>query len=322
MANPNNVIVTGGSGLLGSSLVHQLVEGGQEHPIVMDINPDPKRLKDIMDQIEYVRSDVADPEALASLIGRTKPTKIYHIAAYLGDACERNQMEAVRINVNGFMHLLETARQHNVSRVLFSSSATTYGEDLEEGEVLNDRTLQRPASFYGITKVFAENAGRYYRRRFGLDYRGIHYPAIIGPGERVGGIVSYTSAIIEHSARGESYTVPISPEIRLPLVYVEDGGRALIMLGNAPAENIKTVNYFINGVKDPVPTAGEMVEMVNRHIPGARITFDINPEWDKLLKSASHLVDDNSSVREWAWKPSYDTYDKIIDAYLQALKNE
>jgi len=54
-------------------------------------------------------------------------------------------------------------------------------------------------------------------------------------------------------------------------------------------------------------------------IPDAQITFDVNPEWDSLLKSASHMVDDSSSIREWGWKPKYDTWDKVIKAYLSAL---
>ena len=95
----------------------------------------------------------------------------------------------------GFIYLLEAARNNNVEQVLFSSSGTTYGEGLEPGEMLHDKTLQRPASCYGITKVFEENAGRYYRNKHGLDYRGIRFPAIVGPGLRGAGIVTYTSAL-------------------------------------------------------------------------------------------------------------------------------
>jgi hypothetical protein len=63
-----------------------------------------------------------------------------------------------------------------------------------------------------------------------------------------------------------------------------------------------------------------MAEMVKKHIPDAQITFDVNEEWDKLLKSASHPVDDSSSIKEWNWQPKYDTFDKIIDVYIDAVK--
>jgi nucleoside-diphosphate-sugar epimerase len=320
MAQQENVIVTGGAGLLGAAIVRLLIEKEDVHPVVMDIASDPKRLETVKSRIDYVEGDVSNPELLNAIFRKFKPTKIYHVAAVLGDTCENKHLLALKVNVEGFIHLLEAALANDISQVLFSSSVTTYGEGLKEGAALDDTILQRPASFYGITKLFGENAGRYYRRKHGLDFRSIHYPAIMGPGLRGAGIVTYTSAMIELPAQGKPYGVPISPEIRLPMVYVEDGARALIMLGKVPSERIKTVNYFINGVRSPVPNAGEMVEIVKRHIPDAQITFDVNADWDQLLKSASHMVDDASAVEEWGWIPVYDTFDKVVEVYLTDLK--
>ncbi|BAO45087.1 NAD-dependent epimerase/dehydratase family protein [Thiolapillus brandeum] len=316
----DHVIVTGGSGLLGASVVRLLLEEENVKPVVMDINRDPARLADVMDKIEYVQGDVSDPELLNSTFASFKPKTIYHIAAVLGDTCENKPHLAIKVNIDGFLSLLEAARDNGMAQVLFSSSGTTYGVDLEEGEMLTDKTVQRPASFYGVTKVFGENAGRYFKLKYGLDYRGIHYPAIAGPGLRDAGMVTYASAIIEKSVKGEPYTVPVSPDIRLSLAYVKDCARAIIQLGKAPVENIKTVNYFINGVQNPLPSSGEMVEMVKKRIPGAQIDFDVNEDWDRLLKSASHPVDDSSSIAEWGWKPQCDTYEKLIDAYIEDLK--
>jgi nucleoside-diphosphate-sugar epimerase len=315
-----NVIVTGGSGLLGAKIVHLLIEEENVKPIVMDVNPDPKRLDDVKDKIEYIQGDVADAELLNSTFEKYKPTKIFHLVSLLGNVCENEPILATNVNVLGFMNLMEAARNNGMPQVLYSSSGTTYGEDLEPGEMLNDKTLQRPASFYGINKVFNESAGKWYRRKFGLDYRGIHYPAILGPGLRAEGIVTYASAMIELPAKGEPYAIPVSENVSLSLVYVEDAARALIILSKAPKENIKTINYFINGVQNPLPTTGEMVEMVRERIPNAQITFDVNEDWDKLLKSASHPVDDSSSVEEWNWQPKYDDFGKLIDAYLRDLK--
>ena len=321
MANQETVLVTGGSGLLGATLVHQLVAEGQEKPVVLDINPTPTRLDDVSDQVEYVVGDVGDPDVLHSVIGKTRPSKIYHFAAYLAEPCEKKPLEAVRINVEGFMHLLDEARRHDVSQVLFSSSLGTYGLDLTDDDILNDKTLQRPLSMYGITKLFAEGVGRFYKRKYGLDYRGIRYPAIVGPGVRATGYVTYTSAMIEFSARGEPYTVTIEPSTQVPLVHVEDAARAMIMLGRAPVENIKTITYLINGVL-PVPTAGEMAEIVQKRIPGAQIDFQPDPARQAVLKLSARLIDDTCARQEWDWQPVYDTYEKLLDSYLAELQEK
>ncbi len=315
-----NVIVTGGSGLLGATVVHELIKDGKYKPVVMDIVDDPKRLDDVKDKVEYVQGDVSNPDLLNETFAKYRPVKIFHLAVLPGDLCETDHLNAVKVNVNGFMYLMEAARKHDVQQVLFSSSGTTFGEDLEPGEMLTDKTLQRPASFYGITKVFAESVGRWYRKKYDFDFRGIHYPAIVGPGLRAAGMVTYASAMIEMPAKGQPYTIPIGKDVRLSIVYVEDGARALIKLGEAPKENIKTINYFINGVQNPLPSSGEMAEMVKAKIPNAEINFDVNEDWDRLLKSASHPVDDTSAVEEWNWQPKYDSWDKIIDVYQEHLK--
>jgi len=314
-----NVIVTGGSGLLGATVVHELVKDGKYKPVVMDIVENPGRLGDIKDDIVYIQGDISDKQHLDKVFTEHKPIKIYHIAAVLGDTCENNRDLAMNVNIISHLTLLDAALKHNVKQFLFSSSITTYGENIKEGEKLTLQTVQHPASFYGVTKIFDELAGRYYKKKFGLDFRSIRYPGIVGPGLRATGISTYISAIIEIPAKGEPYAVKVSKDVKVPLLYVEDAGRAMIQLGEASVENIKSVVYFINGVKEPVPNAGEMVEMVKNHIKNADITFDVNEEWDKLLKSASHMIDDSDSVKEWNWSPKYDTYDKIIDKYLEDL---
>jgi nucleoside-diphosphate-sugar epimerase len=315
-----NVVVTGGSGLLGATVVAELIKDGQFKPIVLDIVDEPNRLSGVLDKIEYIQGNIADVEHLEQIFSAYKPVKIFHIAAVLGDTCENNRELAMDVNVNAHLALLEMAVKYNVQQFLFSSSITTFGEDVESGETLTLETVQHPASFYGVTKIFDELAGRYYKKRYGLDFRSIRYPGIVGPGLRATGISTYISAIIEVPANGEPYTVRVGRDVRVPLLYVEDAGRSIIQLGEADVKNIKSVVYFVNGVREPVPDAGEMVEMVKRHIPGAKIEFDVNEEWDKLLKSASHMVDDSQSVEEWNWTPKYDTYDKIIDQYLMDMK--
>jgi nucleoside-diphosphate-sugar epimerase len=319
MSEKEKVVVTGGSGLLGSMMVHMLIEEENVTPVVMDINPNPTRLDDVKDEVEYIEGDITGSDHLNNIFSKFKPTKIIHLAVFPGDLCEKDHVHAVDVNVNGFVNLMEAARNNGVQQLLFSSSGTTYGEDLEQGVMLTDKTLQRPASFYGITKVFSESVGRWYRKRYDFDYRGIHYPAIIGPGLRAAGMVTFASAMIEMPAKGEPYTLPIDKDISLSLVYVEDGARALISLGKAPKEKIKTINYFINGVKNPLPNVGEMVDMVRKKIPGAQLDFNVNQDWQKLLQSASHPVDDSSSIAEWNWSPLYDSWDKVIDAYLRDL---
>jgi len=313
------VIITGGAGLLGAAVTHQLVEEGVFLPVVMGRSESPKRILDIMDKVIYEQGDVGDPQTLEAVIARHRPEKLFHFATVLGDACETQVDLATAVNVDGFIHLINMVQKYEVGQLLFSSSMTTFGLDLES-KTINDHSLQRPGTYYGVTKLFQEGAGRFFRNKHGLDFRAIRYPAIIGPGSRAGGFVSYTSDIINYALKGVPYTVKFKEEMRLPLLHTKDAARAIIDLGNAPKAAIKEVCYLINGVSAP-PTAGELAQMVKERLPQARTDFVVDEEWQAVLEKSAVLIDDRYAKNEWGWKPTFDSYEKIIDDFIAANRS-
>ena len=215
--------------------------------------------------------------------------------------------------------MINLVRKYEVEQLLFSSSMTTFGLDLDS-KIINDHSLQRPGTFYGVTKLFQEGAGRFFRNRYGIDFRAIRYPAIIGPGSRSGGFVGYTSDIINYAIEGKPYRVKFKEDMRLPLLHTKDASRAIIDLSNAPKESIKEVCYLINGVANP-PTAGELVKIVKDKIDGADSYFEVDEEWQSILEKSALLIDDKYARDEWSWRATFDTYEKIVDDFIEASTN-
>jgi threonine 3-dehydrogenase len=315
------VLVTGGAGLLGAALVHLLLEKGEQGLAVLDTSDSPERLADVGDRIDYIRGDLGDAGSVSSAIDRVRPEVIYHLGAMLGALCDEQPERAMRVNAQGTFYVLDTARRFDVRQVLFASSVATFGLDLQGG-ILGDNSLQRPVSFYGVTKLFSEGVGLFFKRKHGLDFRSIRFPSIVGTGVnlRVGGIVTYTSAMIEESIKGNPYTVIVEPQTRIPLLYLADAARAMFELARAPRKKIKTVNYLIDGVK-PTPSAEELARMVKVKIPGAEIGFQPNEQWKPILEMIALPIDDGPARKEWGWVPKYD-YEKIIDCFLQLNQEE
>ena len=189
---------------------------------------------------------------------------------------------------------------------------------ISHGDVIDDYTLQRPNRFYGVTKVFGEHMGRFYKRKYGLDFRGIRYPSIIGPGVTTPGSVQYTSWMIEECAKGKPFVVWTKPETAIPVLYFKDAARALVELGEAPLERISTVVYVLAGIK-PMPTAQELTNVVRGKIPGAEISFAPDPSRQSAFDGRSLLIDESNAQREWNWKPMYD-HERIVDDFLQELR--
>ena len=188
---------------------------------------------------------------------------------------EADHAAAFRANAVGTFNVLEAARTHGVSQVLYASTINTYGHDLPEDGV-DDYTLQRPAMFYGTTKLFGEHMGRFYRRKFGLDFRGIRYPSIVGPGVTTPGISQYTSHAIEASARNEPYTIFVEPRTRVPIIYIREAAEAIVKLAAAPTDRIQTVVYLLAGTT-PTPTAQQLADAIRARLPNANARLPPRP---------------------------------------------
>jgi threonine 3-dehydrogenase len=158
--------------------------------------------------------------------------------------------------------------------------------------------------------------GRFYKRKYGLDFRGIRYPVIVGPGVKTPAAVQYASWVIEECAKGKPFVIWAKPETAIPVLYFRDAARAMVELGEAPLEGINTIVYLLAGIK-PVLTAQELANMVRRRIPGAEISFAPDPSLQGVFVTLP--TDDSNAKREWNWKPMYD-HERSVDDFLQELR--
>jgi threonine 3-dehydrogenase len=312
-----DVLVTGGTGFIGSEVVRVLLKRG-ERVTAFDINPSTKLLEDVKDKVKVVRGDLGNFSHVLSVVKESKPRVIYHLGGMLSVPSDADPQAAFRANAMGTFHVLEAARLFDVEKVLFSSTLATYGLNIREGRI-DDFTLQRPELFYGCTKVFCELMGLFYRRKYGLDYRGVRYPSIVGPGVKTPGIVQYNAWVIEECAKGRPYTVYVRPDTRCPIMYYKDAARAIVMLGDAPRESIQMVNYVVAG-PTPAASAQELVDMVRAKIPGAKIDFKVDEEKQKIIDKLVLPVDDSLARKEWGWYPEYDQ-ERIVEDFLEELRN-
>jgi threonine 3-dehydrogenase len=307
------ILVTGGTGFIGAEIVRELLARGQQGIHVLHRSGNFQRLQDLLDRVHPIRAELADGARLEEIVAEVQPQVIYHLGAILTGPGEADPQAATMANAFGTYALLEAARRHRVRQFLFASSIGVYGADMV-GDRITDFTLQRPYTIYGITKVFGEQIGAYYRRKYGLDFRGLRYPSIVGPGVRTPSVVQFTSWVIEECAKGNPFTMSVTPGTAVPVMYYKDAARAMIQLGEAPLEKIRTVNYLVDGAK-PTPTAGRLAEIVKSRIPGARIGFEPNPILQPAIDQAMRPVDDGRARAEWGWEPAYGD-EAMVDDFL------
>lgn len=312
-----SILITGGTGFIGAQIARLLLEKGEKDITVFDINPSTKLLDGIEDQVNVVRGDLGNYSHVLNVVKSCRPKTIHHLGGMLSVPSDADHAASFRANAMGTFHVLEAARLFDVPQVIFSSTVATYGLDIQEPEV-NDYTLQRPQLFYGCTKVFCEHMGLFYKRKFGLDFRGVRYPSIVGPGVKTPGVVQYTSWVIEECAKGNPFSVYVKPKTRCPVMYFKDAALAMVKLSEAPLEKIKMANYVIAGAV-PIATAQELVDIVRQKVPSAEISFDPDLELQPILDKLLLPIDDKCAREEWGWMAEYDQ-ERIVDDFLEELK--
>ena len=309
-------LITGGTGFIGAEIARILTNRSEKDITVFDMNESTHRLDEVAGQVKMVSGDIGDLSQVIDVVEKSSPAVIYHLAGMLSVSCEADPQSSIQVNALGTYHVLEAARLHAVDKVIFASSIGTYGTGITD-DTIDDLTLQRPVLVYGACKLFGENLGLFYRRKYGVDYRGLRYPPVVGPGVRSAGVTQYIPWVIEECGRGNPFTIWVRPETRVPLLYYKDIARATVELADAPRDNIQMINYLLGG---PMPSAGELAEMVRDKVPGADIEFVVDEEKQALLDHALRPLDDRYAREEWGWKASFEL-EEMVDDFLHELRD-
>ncbi len=309
-------LITGGTGYVGAELAHILVERG-EKVILFDININRYRIEDIEDQVKIIQGDLGNSSEVLNVVKDNDITEIYHMGAMLAFASDANPRASFRSNVIGTYNVLEAARLFGVQKIMFTSTFGTFGLQMEE--VCTDLSIQRPLTMYGCGKLYGEGLGRFYRNKFGLDFRSIRYALMIGPNVRTPG--HWAPAMVEDTILGKSHeTSYATPKSTASLIYVTDAARAADMILQAPLESIRMVNYNVAGIP-AVVTARQIEAVLIKRYPKANISYKDDQTLTALsTHSVMRVFDDSFARKEWGWNPRYTTLEAIIEAFEKAMR--
>ncbi len=192
-------MVTGGAGFIGSNICEALVARGQSVRVVDDLSTGRiDNLRDLMDQIEFIRADVCDTQAVDAAMEGVN--YVLHQAAI--PSVPRSMKEPLRVNqsnVMGTLTVLESARRHGVARVVFASSSSVYGDS--ESLPKHEDMPPSPKSPYAVTKVVGEQYCRLYNSVFEVPVVVLRYFNVFGPRQDessyyAGVICKFTNALL------------------------------------------------------------------------------------------------------------------------------
>jgi len=311
-------LITGGFGLIGRRLAKLLLDEGEE-VVLFDVASESRLTKDIKDRVKIVRGDLTNWVQVIDAVKNNNISCIYHLGSLLPPTTEQNPAAAFAVNITGSFNILEAARLLGVDSVTYASSLSTFGFDLPQ--VIPNDFPQRPPNMYGVTKVCSERLGEYYHSRFGVNFRGVRFPVIMGPGRVLGvGWTAFTSLLIEEAAMGRPYTIYVDKSTNAGFLYLKDAAQSLIDLNRVDDERLTRRVYSLYGFS---ATAQDLVDSVKSYIPEAQIDFKPDQAMLRIIETQyaviSKRLDDTLAREDWGWSPHY-SLDQAVEDFIKEVR--
>ncbi len=250
------ILVTGGAGFIGSSLVDKLTQDKNNYVVAVDnlstgklSNLPPKRKN-----LKFYKADVNTYLDISPILISNRFDYIFHYAAVVGVERTLDKPTAVLLDIEGLKNILNLAKNLDVKRVFFSSSSEVYGVPFEIPQ--NEETTPLNSRLpYAIVKNLGEAFLRSYQKEFGLNYTIFRFFNTYGPKQSTDFVLPI---FIEKALKNEPIPVIGEGQQTRTFCYVDDNIDSCILAMNSN----KCVNETINIGSDKEITILELAETV------------------------------------------------------------
>jgi UDP-glucose 4-epimerase len=286
------MLVTGGAGTIGSTVVDELVKAGAAEVVVLDNFVRGRRANlewaEGNGNVLVVEGDVRDRGLVEELSAGID--LVFHQAAIRITQCAEEPRLALEVLVDGTFNVVEAAASAGAERLIAASSASVYGLATE----FPTDELHHPYAndtLYGASKTFNEGLLRSYHAMTGLDYVALRYFNVYGPRMDVHG--AYTEVLVrwmERIVAGEPPLIFGDGSQTMDFVCVPDIARANVLA--AEADTTDSVFNIASGVETSL---GELAETLLR-VMGSDLSIEHGPE--RAVNGVTRRLADTTAARE------------------------
>ncbi len=267
----NTVLVVGGAGYIGSALVPELLNAGYRVRVLDAMMFGEEPLAEVKDheRLEIMRADFR-----SGLLGRAMRNvgTVVHLAGIVGDpACNLDESLTVDVNLTSTQSIADVAKHSHVKRFIFASTCSVYGAC---DEMLDERSVAKPVSLYGNTKLASEKVL--------LEMADESFSPTILRFATIYGLSGRTRFdlvvnLLAAKAKVDGKITVFNGAQWRPFVHVKDAARAIKAAVEAPAEIVHK-EIFNVGSNDQNHTILEVGEMIHQKVIGAELLVDNSGE--------------------------------------------
>lgn len=308
-----HIVVTGGSGAIGTFVVEELLRDGHDVTVFDQVPPD-------SEPANFIQGDVTKRESVRRIPSHVDG--IIHLAALLASDCTKDPVHAEQVNVYGTLLILD--RAHNIdARAIVTSSIAAIGPitgkfSHPEYEPLGEDANKNPINSYGVTKIACEHYVESYRRDFDLPAITIRFPTTYGPGKthNHSGPGGFISVAIEETISGGSLRIADDDKAN-DFIYFRDIARAITMLMNTANWSYST--YHIGS--GDLHNFGDFGSVLEREYPDSNVIIDQDLSFEDHGSSLLNCLLDISRIKsDTGFEPKF-TPAMAIEDYDNRVAN-
>lgn len=304
-----NVLVTGGAGFIGSHVAERYLAEGFDVTVLDDLSRG--RREHVPAAAEFVKADVASPEARTLLADGGFTVLNHHAAQADVRVSVQDPLFDARVNLLGFINLLEGARVGGVRRVVFASSGgVVYGE----GEPpYAEGAGKLPLSPYGVSKLGSEYYLAAYAQLHQLEAVALRYANVYGPRQDPHGEAGVVAIFCHRLRRGETLTVFGDGTQTRDYVHVSDVAAANLAATRWAAPRPRTLDDCAFNVGTGVETSvKELVRALERASARAAAVERAPARPGELQRSAVRV---EKAAQLWGWRPRLSLVGGLKETY-------
>ncbi len=297
----SSVLVIGGAGFIGSHVVEELLKEDVKEVVIYDnfsrgsYENIQEALKDPRVKVFELGGDILQTDILNEAV--KGKDYVFHLAALWLLHCYDYPRNAFHVNIEGTFNVLEACVKHNVKKLIYSSSASVYGNPVElpmkESHPYNNQT------FYGATKIAGEHMCKSFYHRYGLDYVGLRYFNAYGARQDYKGTyIAIIMKILDRIDKGLPPIVYGDGSQAYDFIYVSDIARA-----NIAAMKSDATNDFYNIATGKQTSIKELAQML-LDITGSDLEIEYK-EADQMFVT-SRIADVSKAKEELGFEYSID----------------
>ncbi len=296
------IVVTGGAGFIGSHIAEYWAGKGAE-VIALD-NLRTGSLSNIEDNsgINFVQGDITNKDTVFAVLENAD--YVFHLAALVSipESIEK-PAECIKINVNGFLNVLEAAREFSVKKVVHSSSASVYGDDPELPKDVSMRP--DPKTPYSITKLDGEYYSRMFLEEYGVNTVSLRYFNVFGP--RQSPSSHYAAAIpvfIDHALKNKNLIIYGDGGQTRDFIFVKD-----VVQANVKAALTENKHGVFNVALGNSCSIRNLAEKIIELTGSKSKIFFADPRPGDIRHS---IADISETIRDFNFSPEHDLNEGLI----------